>query len=108
MVLAREPQKASALNGLGNVLAHNGKFRAALEKYQAALKLAPNYTAAANDTALACQELMKKEPEKAGIWRQQAIYYWELALKLSVNDPQFDENYRNSVRRRIQYLRTPQ
>ena len=108
MVLTRKPENAGALNGLGNVLAHNGNFRAALQKHQAALKLAPNYTAAANDAALACEALMKQEPEKVDVWRQQAIDYWELALELSIKDPQFDQNYQNKVRKRIQYLRNRQ
>ncbi len=101
-------KNAGALNGLGNVLYHNRNFRAALEKHQAALKLNDNYTAAANDAALVCEALMKQEPEKVDIWRQQAIDYWELALELSIKDPQFDQNYQNKVRRHIQYLRTRQ
>ena len=109
MVLTRKPENAGALNGLGNVLAHNGNFRAALEKYQAALKLNDEYTAAANDAALACEALMKQELEKVDIWRKQAIYYWELALELSSKDPQFnDPNYQNKVRRIIQSLRNRQ
>lgn len=92
MVLTREPENAGALNGLGNVLYHNGNFTVALEKHQAALKLTPNYTAAANDAALVCEALMKQEPEKVDIWRHQAIDYWELALELSIKDPQFDQN----------------
>ncbi len=108
MVLAREPESAGALNGLGNVLDHNGNPVVALEKYQAALKLIPSYTAAANDAAIACEALMKKEPEKVNIWRQKAIDYWELVLELSENDPQFDQEYRERVRRRIEYLRARQ
>lgn len=108
MVLIRDPENVNALNGLGNVLDHSGDSAAALEKHQAALKLVPYYAAAANDAALVCETLMQKEPGKVSTWRQKAIDYWELALELSENDPQFDQSYRDSVRRRIQYLRTRQ
>jgi tetratricopeptide (TPR) repeat protein len=103
-LLKRAPKDPSILVGMGNVLHHKGKLKEALEKYQAALAAAPNYTAAANDAAIACTNLMQEDSEHKTQWQKKACGYWDTALSLSEHDPQFDENYRVGVRKYKNWL----
>lgn len=109
-VLAIEPNDANALNGFGNVLDHRGSYAEALAKHEAALQLAPNYTAAANDAAIVCEELMRQETDadaKAS-QKNRALEYWERAIALSKRDPQFQQDYEPRIRAHIEkVLRAP-
>lgn len=103
-VLISNKKDPSALNGLGNVLHHKEKFKDAYENFKAALEVAPNYTAAANDAAMVCENLMKLEPIQKQEWKAKAIEYWHMAIQLSKNDPQFPANYEAQILNRIQWL----
>ncbi len=76
----------------------------ALEKHIVALEVLPTFTAAAHDAALACEGLSQLEPDKAEMWIQEAVKYWELAIKLSSNDPNFPAQYEPQIRKHIQSL----
>lgn len=103
-LLERAPNDPSILVGIGNVLHHKGKLKEALQKYETALAAAPNYTAAANDAAIVCTNLMREDSEQKTQWQQKACGYWKKALSLSVRDPQFDEKYRLQVQEYIAWF----
>ncbi len=103
-VLISNKKDPGALNGMGNVFHHKQKFGEAFEKYKEALEVAPNYTAAANDAAIVCENLMKHDSTQKEAWKTKAIEYWKLAMKLSKDDPQFPPEYGVKVSNRIQWL----
>ncbi len=73
-----------------------------------ALKMLPDYSAAADDAVLSCRKLISQEPEKAEIWRQEAVNYEELAIQLSnvSNHPQFPPESKSEIRKCIQDLKS--
>jgi len=103
-ILIANKNNASALNGMANVLSHEGKFRDALINYEKALELLPNYAAAANDAAITCEMLMKNEPSNKELWKNKAIEYWKKAIKLGKNDSRFPPEYESSRLNRIARL----
>ena len=103
-VLAIEDENPDALNGMGNVLHHKGRLEEALGKHEAALAIAPNYTAAANDAALVCEGLMSQEASREEMWKDKAKEYWERAIELSRDDPQLPADYASRVRNHLQSL----
>lgn len=105
-VLISNKNDPGALNGMGNVFHHKQKFSEALEKYKEALEVALNYTAAANDAAIVCEDLMKHDSTQKEAWKTRAIEYWKLAMKLSKDDPQFPPEYGVKVSNRIHWLST--
>ena len=99
-----------AINGLGNILQFQGEYLKALEKHKEALRLAPNYTAAANDAGLAsralmCQSLAQQKDNEADKWRREAISFWERAIQLSQTDPGFESSYASSMSYHVNRLR---
>lgn len=103
-VLISEEKDPGALNGMGNVLFHKRRFREALKKHERALEVAPNYTAAANDAAIVCEHLMEQDLSRREEWKTKAIGFWELAVRLSKDDPQFPPEYPLRIRDRILWL----
>lgn len=103
-VLGIEHENPDALNGMGNVLHHKGRLEEALGKHEAALAIAPNYTAAANDAALVCEGLMSQDASRAEIWKDKAKEYWERVIELSRDDPQLPPDYASRVRNHLQSL----
>lgn len=103
--LVSNEKDPGALNGIGNVLTHEGRLLEALEKHVRALEVAPNYTAAANDAAIVCEMLMRQDPSRKEEWKTKGIEFWELAVELSKNDPQFPSEYASQISNRISWLR---
>ena len=98
---ARAPDDPSIRVGVGNVLDHRRELEGALDEYEAALGVAPNYTAAANDAAIVSTRLIHQDPENAASWQAKACEYREKAIVLSKSEPQFDDRYRNQARRQM-------
>jgi tetratricopeptide (TPR) repeat protein len=104
-VLKQDPDNASAHNGLGNIYYLQGEYEKAVGQYQEALGRAPDYAAAYNDMALACEALMIQDKEKSEYWKQKAAEYWEKFLQLAQNNPQFPPDYVRGARSRYRALR---
>ena len=104
-VLKQDPDNASAHNGLGNIYYLQGEYEKAVRQYQEALGRAPDYAAAYNDMALACEALMVQDKEKSEYWKQKAVEHWEKFLQLAQDNPQFPPDYVRGVRRRHRALR---
>lgn len=64
------PADPSAQNGLGNVEYARGNADAAIAAYTRAIELAPSYTAAYHDLALALEVKMHNDPQHAQQWCQ--------------------------------------
>ena len=99
----------NAINGLGNILYFQGQYLKALEKHKEALRLASNYTSAANDAALVsealmCQSLVQQKDSEVDKWRLEAISFWDKALQLSPSDPLFNQSYVYSISYRVNTL----
>jgi tetratricopeptide (TPR) repeat protein len=80
---------ASAWNGLGNVEYAEDNLDAAIEAYNKAIELIPNYTAAHHDLAIAYERKMQVDPASADEWCQKALAAWKQAYHLAPNDPGF-------------------
>jgi tetratricopeptide (TPR) repeat protein len=104
-VLKQDPDNASAYNGLGNIYYLQGEYEKAVGQYQEALGRAPDYAAAYNDMALACEALMIQDKEKSEYWKQKAAEHWETFLQLAQDNPQFPPDYVRGARRRYRALR---
>jgi tetratricopeptide (TPR) repeat protein len=74
--VAKRPNNASAQNNLGNVLAYTNQVQAALERYELALKLDPDYADAHYNAGNALKRLGRL-PE--------AIAHYEEAVRLAPN-----------------------
>lgn len=103
-VINANVKESGALNGLGNVYHHKQRYKEALQKYEEALEITPHYAAAANDAAMACEDLMRQDQAKREEYKIKAIQYWGKAIQLSKNDPQFTPEYGDKIVRRIQWL----
>ncbi|MBN1148177.1 MAG: tetratricopeptide repeat protein [Anaerolineales bacterium] len=88
-LLKLKPNDASAYNGLGNVQRYLGNVQAAIEAHRRALELAPTYTAAWNDLAIAYEAQMEADPKNAARWREQALEAWREVYHLAPDDPIF-------------------
>jgi uncharacterized protein (TIGR00268 family) len=104
-VLKQHPDNASAYSGLGNIYYLQGEYEKAVGQYQEALGRAPDYAAAYNDIALACEALMVQDKEKSEYWKQKAAEHWEKFLQLAQDNPQFPPDYVQGARRRYRALR---
>jgi tetratricopeptide (TPR) repeat protein len=80
---------ASAWNGLGNVEYAEGYLDAAIEAYNKAIALIPNYTAAHHDLAIAYERKIQLDPAGALEWCQKALTAYKQAYHLAPNDPGF-------------------
>jgi tetratricopeptide (TPR) repeat protein len=80
---------ASAWNGLGNVEYAEGNPDAAIEAYNKAIELLPNYTAAHHDLALAYEWKIQLDHARAEKWCQKALAAWKQAYHLAPGDPSF-------------------
>jgi tetratricopeptide (TPR) repeat protein len=96
--------EAGAWNGLGNVEYAEGNLDAAIEAYNKAIELIPNYTAAHHDLALAYEWKMKMYPSNATEWCQKALAAWKQAYHLAPNDPGFTSEKILSMGQRILVL----
>jgi len=74
--IAKRPGNAVAQNNFGNILAHSNRTEAALARYEAALRLKPDYADAHYNAANALKQLGRL-PE--------AIAHYEQALRLEPN-----------------------
>lgn len=100
-VLTSKEKDPGALNGMGNVLSHKRRFEEALKKHVQALEALPNYAGAAHDAAGVCEDLMEQDPSRKEVWKTKAIGFWERAVELSKDDPQFAPEYASKIRARI-------
>jgi tetratricopeptide (TPR) repeat protein len=103
-----DPDDASAQNGLGNVQHALGNLDAAISAYQRAIELAPKYTAAYHDLALAFEAKMEAEPSARGHWRERALEAWQEAYRLAPDDPGFSADQVLAIGQRISLLRRHQ
>ncbi len=78
-VVQKDPDNASAHNGLGNVAYGMGDLDRAIAAYKRAIELAPAYRAAHHDLALALEAKVWADPANARAWCQQAFEAWHLA-----------------------------
>ena len=100
-----DPEDPGSFNGLGNVHYARDEMDKAIEYYKRAISLAPNYTAAFNDLALAYEGKMKKDVANSRQWCEKAVMAWEQAYDLAENDPGFQPSYRQTIHRRIRGLK---
>jgi len=101
-----DPDNPSVQNGLGNVQHAQGNLDAAITAYSRAIELAPNYTAAHHDLALAYEGKMYADPENAAKWRYKALESWQETYELAPQDPGFSADYILFIGQRIQQLKT--
>ena len=80
---------AGAWNGLGNVEYAEGDLDAAIEAYNKAIELIPNYTAAHHDLAIAYERKMQLDPAGALEWCQKALAAYKQTYHLAPGDPGF-------------------
>jgi hypothetical protein len=103
--LQLDPREPGAWNGLGNVRAMLGDHDAAIESYERAIELAPNYTAAYHDLAISCQAKMKADPDRWQQWHQRALRAWQKAYALAPMDPGFSERDVVTIGRKVRELK---
>jgi tetratricopeptide (TPR) repeat protein len=103
-VVQLEPDNASAHNGLGNVQHALGNLDAAIAKYSRAIELAPTYTAAYHDLAIACEGKMQADPAHAMEWCQKALTAWRKTYQLAPEDAGFSADYILTIGQRISRL----
>ncbi len=84
-----DPQNPSVLNGLGDVQLDLGNWDAAIDSFNRAIQLAPQYTAAHNDQAIAYEQKMRTDPLHAEQWLAKSINAWKQAYLLAPSDPSF-------------------
>ncbi len=99
-----DPNDPSAQNGLGNVQYARGELDAAITAYQRALDLAPTYTAALHDLALAYEGKMHADPANSSAWRLKALDAWQKTYALAPQDPGFSADYILTIGQRINWL----
>jgi tetratricopeptide (TPR) repeat protein len=101
------PKDASAQNGLGNVHHARGNLDDAISAYQRAINLAPKYTAAHHDLALAFEDKAKieAEPSARRQCREKALEAWEEAYRLAPGDPGFSADDVLAIGQHIEELR---
>jgi tetratricopeptide (TPR) repeat protein len=100
-----DPNEAGVQNGLGNVQAALGNLDAAIAAYTRAIDLAPRYTAAHHDLALAYEGRMKADPAHAAKWRKQAVAEWQKTYELAPEDPGFTPETIVNIGQRIAWLK---
>ena len=100
-----DPDEPGVHNGLGNVHDALGNLDAAISAYRRAIELAPGYTAAHHDLAIAYEAKMKAEPAQAALWRQQALAEWRKTYELAPADPGFTPDYIVKIGKRINWLK---
>ncbi len=100
------PDDPSAHNGLGNVQYARGNLEAAITAYQRAIHLAPNYTAAYHDLALAYEGKIRADPQNGAKWRKEALKAWKKTYELAPQDPAFSPDYILTIGQRIHWLET--
>lgn len=99
-----DPSNPSAQNGLGNVEYMLGHLDAAIAAYRRAVDLAPTYTAAWHDLAVAYEAKGQADPSRATKWRKQALAAWRKTYALMPGDPSFSPEYVVSVGKRVAWL----
>jgi tetratricopeptide (TPR) repeat protein len=103
-VIKLDPANAAAHNGLGNVHYARGELDAALKACGEATRLAPRYTAAHHDLALAYEGKMKEEPDRAAEWCRRALAAWRQVYALGPEDAAFSAEYLLTIGQRIGWL----
>ena len=104
-VVRLEPENPSAHNGLGNVEYALGNLDTAIAAYRRAIELAPRYTAAHHDLALAFRAKMQAEPAQAGRWWQEAIQALQRAYELAPDDSMFSAQDVLTIGQHLSWLR---
>jgi tetratricopeptide (TPR) repeat protein len=104
-VVQLEPGDANAHNGLGNVAYALGDLDTAIAAYRRAIEIAPGYTAAHHDLALAFEAKMQADPAHADEWRQQALQAWQRTYELAPDDPGFSADAILAIGQRVSVLR---
>ncbi len=104
-VVQFQPDEASAHNGLGNVECALGNLDAAIAAYERAIELAPHYTAAYHDLALAFEAKAQADPERADEWRLKALQAWQKTYQLAPDDAGFSADYILTIGQRISWLK---
>lgn len=99
-----DPHDPSAQNGLGNVQHALGNLDAAIAAYSQAIALAPSYTAAHHDLALAYEGKMRADPNNTAKWCQKALAAWRETYHLAPHDPGFSADYILKIGNRILWL----
>lgn len=98
------PTDASAQNGLGNIQYALGNLDAAITAYRRAVTLAPSYTAAYHDLALAYEGKRQADPAHADEWCSKALTMWRKTYELAPNDPGFSADDLLTIGKRILWL----
>jgi len=104
-VVQLEPGDAAAHNGLGNVAYALGDLDTAIAAYRRAVELAPEYTAAHHDLALAFEAKMQADPAHADEWCQRALQAWQRAYELAPDDPGFSADTVLAIGQRVSRLK---
>jgi tetratricopeptide (TPR) repeat protein len=99
-----DPDDPSAQNGLGNVQHALSNLDAAIAAYSRAIALAPNYTDAHHDLAIAYEDKMKADPSKATEWCRKALGEWRETYRLAPNYSGFSADYVLKIGQRIRRL----
>ncbi len=105
-VVKLQPDNPSAHNGLGNVQYARGNLDAAITAYHRAIHVAPSYTAAHHDLALAYEGKMRADPQNGAKWRKEALKAWKKTYELAPQDPAFSPDYILTIGQRIHWLET--
>ena len=100
-----DPNEPGVQNGLGNVHFALGNLDDAISAYRRAIELAPSYTAAHHDLAMAYEAKMKADPGQAGMWRQHALDEWQTTYNLAPQDPGITPEKLVSIGKRISWLK---
>ena len=67
--------------------------------------LAPGYTAAHHDLALAFEAKMRADPAHADEWCQRALQAWQRTYELAPDDPGFSADAILAIGQQISWLR---
>lgn len=100
-----DPDEPGVQNGLGNVHYALGNLDGAISAYRRAIELAPSYTAAHHDLAMAYEAKMNTDPEHSAEWRQHALTEWQKTYELAPQDPAITPDKLVSIGERISWLK---
>ncbi|RLC75408.1 MAG: hypothetical protein DRI81_12090 [Chloroflexi bacterium] len=103
-VVRLAPADASAHNGLGNVQYALGNLDAAIAAYERAIELAPAYTEAYHDLALALEGKMEADPARAAEWCRKSLHMWQKTYQLAPNNPAFSADQVLAIGQHISWL----
>lgn len=101
-----DPTNVGALNGLGNVCDARGDLDGAIGAYRQAIEIAPNYTSAHHDLAIAYEGKWRADPAQAQEWCALALQAWRTAYELAPDDPGFSAEGVVRIGQHIRWLKS--